>query len=58
MVFKGVPDTEIQDWPTAREKASSGVNWWKDVVGVSVNRALDTSLFRLLEWGGMEVLKG
>jgi hypothetical protein len=35
-----------------------GVDWWKAVVGIDMERALDTRLFRVLEWGGMEVLQG
>jgi len=35
-----------------------GVDWWKAVVGIDMERALDTSLFRVLEWGGTEVLRG
>ncbi|KAJ7121367.1 hypothetical protein C8R44DRAFT_919708, partial [Mycena epipterygia] len=29
---------------------------WRALVGVDVERALDPALFRVLEWGGMEVL--
>lgn len=57
MLFKGVPDDETVDWPTAKAKAASGVDWWQDVVGVNIGRALDPSLYRLLEWGGMEVIR-
>lgn len=38
-------------------KVSSGVEWWKDVVGADIERASDVSLFRVLEWDGMEVLQ-
>jgi hypothetical protein len=56
MLFKGVKQEDIIEWPMARTNAASGVEWWKDVVGVDVERASDVSLFRVLEWGGMEVL--
>jgi hypothetical protein len=58
MLFKGVPEDRLHDWPDARAKAEDGVDWWKGVVGVDLERALDTNLFRVLEWGGMEVLRG
>jgi hypothetical protein len=49
----------------ARDAAGEGgsgagawaVDWWKDVVGVDLDQALDVSLYRVLEWGGMEVLR-
>jgi hypothetical protein len=56
MLFKGVRDDEVADWPAARARATSGVERWKDIVGVDTDRAVDATLFRVLEWGGMEVL--
>ncbi|KAF8215610.1 hypothetical protein K438DRAFT_1523318, partial [Mycena galopus ATCC 62051] len=54
MLFKGIPDDALGEWkdsgPTGAEAGR-----WRDVVGVNLDRALDTKLFRLLEWGGMEV---
>jgi hypothetical protein len=32
------------------------VGGWVDVVGVDPARAGDATLFRVLEWGGMELL--
>jgi hypothetical protein len=37
-------------------QAEKDVVWWADVVGVDLARAGDAALFRVLEWGGMEVL--
>ena len=52
MLFRGVPRDEVDCWTAARGRVAS-VNW-QDVVGVQ-REAWDTSLFRVLEWGGMEV---
>jgi hypothetical protein len=68
MLFKGVVEDELPMWEKAQIRANIGseagpsrrrwaVNWWTDVVGVDVERALDGSLYRVLEWGGMEVLR-
>jgi hypothetical protein len=35
--------------------AEVGATFWTEVVGVGVVRASDRTLFRVLEWGGMEV---
>ena len=38
----------IGDWLTAMTKTEEdGVDWWKAVVGIDMERALDTSLFRV-----------
>jgi hypothetical protein len=37
-------------------QAEKDVAWWVDVVGVDLVRVGDETLFRVLEWGGMEVL--
>ncbi|KAH7913493.1 hypothetical protein BJ138DRAFT_625857 [Hygrophoropsis aurantiaca] len=55
MLFRGVPDEELSKWPGAAKKAEEDVGWWSDVVGVNRALALDTRVFRALEWGGMEV---
>ena len=54
MVFKGVEESELGSWPAAqsREKAVSS---WIDTVGVDVGSTLDEDLFRVIEWGGMEI---
>jgi len=51
MVFKGVPE---EDWMGHEEDLDVGR--WSSIVGVDVERGRDTSLFRVLEWGGMEVV--
>jgi hypothetical protein len=57
MVFCGVGEKSAgKDWPKAVARAEEDVEWWQDVVGVELERALDQRLFRVLEWGGMEVV--
>lgn len=56
MLFQGVPETELSNWKEAEERAKEDVSLWKDVVGVDEIKQRDTGLFRVLEWGGMEVL--
>lgn len=55
MLFKGVQ--EAQEWTGARARADADVDWWRNVVGVDAARASNSGLYRVLEWGGMEVLK-
>lgn len=56
MLFRGVREDKLSlDWPHAQARAEDDVAWWKGVVGVDLERASDPSLFRVLEWGGMEV---
>lgn len=58
MLFKGLKQDDVQNegssWCEATE-ADAGR--WKSVVGIDKSRSLaDNSLFRVVEWGGMEVL--
>ncbi|KAJ7866237.1 hypothetical protein B0H14DRAFT_3107391 [Mycena olivaceomarginata] len=55
MLFKGIADDALGDWREAKS-TENDVERWRKVVGVDVDRVLDTALFRVLEWGGMEVL--
>ena len=52
MLFKGVDESLLSDWPQAQDRAHRSADFWKDVVGINY---MDESLFRVLEWGGMEV---
>lgn len=55
MIFQGVSEGD-ERWTEARTRAEQDLEGrWRDAVGVDAERALDTSLFRVLEWGGMEV---
>ena len=56
MLFRGIKESDLGEWNAAAGRAQESVAFWRDVVGVDVEAALDDSLFRVLEWGGMEVL--
>ncbi|KAG8723739.1 hypothetical protein FRC09_001946 [Ceratobasidium sp. 395] len=55
MLFKGVEEVSLEAWAPAQGKATEHPSMWCDIVGVNVEKAQDTSLFRVLEWGGMEI---
>ncbi|KAG2079206.1 hypothetical protein BDR04DRAFT_1226288 [Suillus decipiens] len=55
MLFRGISKEHLANWSNAQMQAEKDVTWWVDVVGVDVARAGDAALFRVLEWGGMEV---
>ncbi|KAG1851689.1 hypothetical protein F4604DRAFT_1959187 [Suillus subluteus] len=55
MLFRGIPKEHLANWANAQMQAEKDVAWWVDVVGVDLARAGDMALFRVLEWGGMEV---
>ncbi|KAH8986744.1 hypothetical protein EDB92DRAFT_1949022 [Lactarius akahatsu] len=59
MLFRGVPVGDLGLWEAARARTvgtgTDGARSWADVVGVDTLRAADSGLFRVLEWGGMEV---
>ncbi|KAH9060150.1 hypothetical protein EDB87DRAFT_1728936, partial [Lactarius vividus] len=56
MLFRGVPVSDLGLWEAASARAGAdGAMFWADVVGVDAARAADSGLFRVLEWGGMEV---
>lgn len=57
MLFRGVRSDDVALWApaAARATAEDGTTFWSNVVGVDAVRASDRTLFRVLEWGGMEV---
>jgi hypothetical protein len=56
MLFKGVTEEEAaKSWQSATLRATESVESWREIVGISQDKYLDESLFRVLEWGGMEV---
>ncbi|KAH9073480.1 hypothetical protein EDB83DRAFT_2219653 [Lactarius deliciosus] len=56
MLFRGVPVSDLGLWEAASARAGAdGARLWADIVGVDAARAADSGLFRVLEWGGMEV---
>ncbi|RXW12321.1 hypothetical protein EST38_g13533 [Candolleomyces aberdarensis] len=55
MLFRGVDGDNLDIWAEASVRTKDEVEFWKDVVGIDVDRLQDASLFRVVEWGGMEV---
>ncbi|KAG8943354.1 hypothetical protein FRC04_002910 [Tulasnella sp. 424] len=55
MLFRRVKAGDVEKWQEARDRASESPELWKQAVGVE-ERAADASVFRVVEWGGMEVL--
>jgi hypothetical protein len=58
MLFCGVSPGDLGLWEQAAARATADdghPTFWTRVVGVDSARASDHSLFRVLEWGGMEV---
>ena len=57
MLFRGVRQDDVLLWSpaAARAVAEDGATFWSNVVGVDAVRASDRTLFRVLEWGGMEI---
>jgi ubiquitin C len=57
MLFRGVSPDDLGFWApaAARATAEDGATFWTEIVGVDAMRASDRTLFRVLEWGGMEV---
>jgi hypothetical protein len=57
MLFKGVEEECVEtEWSDAVMCAARDVRWWQSVVGVDLDRASNPQLYRVLEWGGMEVV--
>ncbi len=57
MVFRNVESDELDRWEGARRRALEDVDFWRKVVGVEMReRQEDAALFRVLEWGGLEVV--
>ncbi|KIO32157.1 hypothetical protein M407DRAFT_67171 [Tulasnella calospora MUT 4182] len=55
MLFEGIPSDRLVEWKETRERSSVDVEMWKGIVGVEDARQGDQNIFRVLEWGGMEV---
>jgi hypothetical protein len=58
MLFRGICSEDVGLWSpaAARATAEDGATFWTKIVGVDAVRASDRTLFRVLEWGGMEVM--
>jgi hypothetical protein len=56
MLFQKVNPDQLEVWSTAIKKAEEDVEFWRDVVGVADReKQEDKGLFRVVEWGGMEI---
>jgi hypothetical protein len=57
MVARGLENEEAEhsEWADASSRASQPVEFWQKMVGVSLERASDPTIFRVLEWGGIFV---
>lgn len=58
MLFQGVKVDELcSKWASAvdRRVESEATGFWKHVVGVDTDKVKDSTLLRVIEWGGMEV---
>ncbi|KAL1699732.1 hypothetical protein EV121DRAFT_295902 [Schizophyllum commune] len=56
MLFRGVGKVDLGRWAKALARADEPASRWRDVVGAQLDKTLNASLFRVIEWGGMEVL--
>lgn len=57
MLFKGLKGEEIQPiWSSAIVGSQDDTKRWESVVGVDSPLLADKTLFRVVEWGGMEIL--
>ena len=54
MVARGLDNEEAQrkEWAEASLRASQPVEFWQRIVGMPLERALNSTVFRVLEWGG------
>jgi hypothetical protein len=57
MLFQKVDVGQLELWAEAAKRVEDDVEFWQDIVGVeSRERQEDKNLFRVLEWGGMEII--
>jgi hypothetical protein len=57
MLFQKVDLDQLDNWADAVSTTKEDVGFWRDIVGVeSKDQQEDVSLFRVLEWGGMEII--
>jgi len=57
MLFQKVDSSQLDLLADAVIRAGDDVGFWRDIVGVeSKDRREDKNLFRVLEWGGMEII--
>lgn len=57
IIFKGIKPAQLPRWATAIQKGQEDTGMWKKIVGVDEDEK-DSKKFRVLEWGGMEIVEG
>jgi hypothetical protein len=57
MLFRGVASADVELWQSASALTSAVDDTvsWTEIVRVDAARGHDLRLFRVLEWGGMEI---
>ncbi|KAG8933242.1 hypothetical protein FRC01_010231 [Tulasnella sp. 417] len=56
MLFQPVMASQLDEWSQASDRAVKDPSFWRDVVGIDIEKQKDPSLFRVVEWGGMEAV--
>lgn len=56
MLFQGISEADLAAWIEAEERTKEDVSRWNSVVGIDEVKQKDETLFRVLEWGGMEIV--
>jgi hypothetical protein len=57
VLFQKVDIGQLDLWAEAAKRAEDDVGFWRDIVSVeNKDRQEDKNLFRVLEWGGMEII--
>lgn len=57
MLFKGLQEDDVHGaWSSAVDAAQRDTTQWCTVVGIDSQALADNTLFRVIEWGGMEIL--
>ncbi len=56
-VFMLFSEDVLLEWDVALNRAVEDVEFWKGIVNMDNDRMEDEGLFRVLEWGGMEVMR-
>ncbi|KDQ56411.1 hypothetical protein JAAARDRAFT_179948 [Jaapia argillacea MUCL 33604] len=57
MLWKGISEEDRRQpsCDQAASRADRPVDWWKDIVGIEDDERIPGDLFRVIEWGGMQV---
>lgn len=50
--FQGVNELDLEMWEPAKANTSQNSTLWREILGVRMEKAADTSLFHVLEWVG------